>query len=122
MDLLSYPSQIPPPQTNGYGYKTSDNLHKTKIERGTAHQRKRPGKTTKLVTLNWQLSDSELALQEGFERHALGDGAGWFEMQLKTGNEFVSHQVRYLVSDKKVSLVAPNVWAVSVEAEAKVIT
>ena len=119
MSVINYPSSLPAPEINGYGYQQKPNVLKSAMDGGNRRHRVLHKNSRTVLKVTWQLTTAQLDIQETFEQDEIEDGALWFCMNIKTPNGLAVHDVRYVPGTKNTTLTTNNLWAVSVSIEVK---
>jgi hypothetical protein len=95
MTTPSWPTSLPVPLQDGYGYKKTPSFARTQMDAGNARQRRRFLSTPTMVTVKFRVSTAKLAIFETFFEDSLDDGAAWCLMPLYNGQGKSMVQARF---------------------------
>jgi len=115
---ITYPSVLPQPKIQGYGYQPTDILARTQMESGIARQRQRFTASPTMVTVSWIMNQEQLGLFESWYKYKAKYGAEWFNIDLLNGLEINSNQVRFN-KPYKASLIGHRDWNIQATLEVR---
>jgi hypothetical protein len=95
MTMPSWPSTLPVPLQDGYGFKETPSFARTQMDAGNARQRRRFLTTPTTVTLKFRLSTAQVGIFETFFEDSLFGGTGWCLMPLYNGQGKAMVQARF---------------------------
>lgn len=92
------------------------------MDSGIARQRRQYTARTRQGSVEWELSNEELWLFEGFLEHILGGGVGWFDIDMPFGSDggedfLKTNTARFVNGEYKVQLADGNKWTVTATLE-----
>ncbi|MFJ4397481.1 transposase [Pseudomonas sp. NPDC089396] len=117
--MIQYPAELPLPLQEGYGLSTVDPMRATPMVTGRRRYRIERKCTPTSATFNFNFSEKEAALFEGWYEWALNSGFEWFEMPLQTPLGLQIHQVHFKKMYTGGELVQIKRWRFSAELEFK---
>ncbi|AIR90531.1 hypothetical protein [Pseudomonas cremoricolorata] len=82
--MIQYPAQLPLPLQEGYGLSTVDPMMATRLVTGRTRYRVVHDYVPTEARFNFNFSQKEAALFEGWYVYELKNGIEWFEMDLQT--------------------------------------
>ncbi|MGE7136224.1 hypothetical protein ACQKIE_01170 [Luteibacter sp. NPDC031894] len=113
-----YPASLPAARVgDGYGYQPIDPFARTKMDSGSARQRRRFVSVPTNVTARIRLSTAQLATWESFFWNDLNAGVSWFMMPLNNGQGKNAVRVRITEAPSTAGTESPDVWDVSLKLE-----
>lgn len=102
---------------DGYGYQAIDPFARTKMDSGTARQRRRFVSVPTNVTAKLRLSTLQLGIFEAFFWDDLNAGVSWFTMPLYNGRGKNVTRVRITEAPSTAGTESPDIWDVSLKLE-----
>lgn len=119
--MATYPSTLPQPTSNGYQVSPVDQTVRTDMEVGTPRQRRRTAARNDRVSLEWFLTDTEMAaFRAWFDGDAEG-GAAWFNglsIAMGDGGLESANDCRF-VGPWRASFQAGQLWTVTATIEVR---
>lgn len=114
---MEYPSGLPAPLQKGYAIETVSPMLRSQLASGRARQREIFDNVPQNVPVQWLFNGGQAQTFVTWFRHAISNGASWFEMPLR--NEFGCSvkQVRFASVYKGPALVGPNLYSYEAEIE-----
>lgn len=121
LTIPQWPKSLPAPDRDGYAYGIGFGLMRTVMQGGYARQRRTVFGMPATFEMSFRMNTAQLAILQTF-LHKFG--YSWFAMDLVSGaarvvrpaSDCVLHKVRF-TSDPAHSMIGPNVWRVSLQAE-----
>lgn len=114
----TYPAGLPKPLIANYGYRHQETIARTELVTGRAIQRKIYGSVPSMFSANWIFhNDAQAAAFEAWFRDALDNGAGWFEINLKTPAIREPRLARFTGMYSGPTLTGGRYWAFSATLE-----
>lgn len=121
LNIPLWPKTLPMPDRDGYAYGIGFGLVRTVMQGGYARQRRTVWGMPATFEMSFRMNTAQLAILQTF-LHVYG--YSWFAMDLVSGaarvvrpaSDCVLHKVRF-ISDPAHSMIGPNVWRVSLQAE-----
>lgn len=114
---IDYPSQLPPPEQQGYGLQHVSPLTRVDMQSGRSRQRRRFTSVPSMVSVNWLFTNAEAQLFEGWFRWTITDGADWFNGPLKTPMSIKLYECRFTGMYQGPVAVSPKYWRITAELE-----
>lgn len=119
--LPIWPTSLPQPDRNGYGYGLAFGLLRTTMDGGQIRQRRTAWAMRGTFSLSWRMNTAQLGILQVFLDKF---GYGWFAMDLVSGaarvwrprSDCLLHRVRF-IADPSHEMIGPNLWRVTIPAE-----
>lgn len=118
MPVISYPSFLPAPDVQGFGYSPQNNKTRTQFESGPARVRRIHRSPTTLFSASNKLTIEQLGVFEYWWASELQDGSQWFELQLNTGSGLQLCQARP-VDEYEVKSLSAHVFELTWQLEVR---
>lgn len=93
--MIQYPAQLPLPLQEGYGLSTVDPMLSTQMVTGQARYRIRHSYVPTMVKVNFNFSEKEARLFEGWYVWSIKNGIEWFEITLQTPMGLKAYQAHF---------------------------
>lgn len=116
--LAIFPTQLPRPELQGYGFKPQSTFMRTSVQSGRARSRRVFENAPERTTITWVFNSRELMLFELWYRHAINDGSKPFMCNLKTPLGMRDVEVSVVDIYTKDAISARD-WSVRMECEIK---
>ena len=107
---VPYPSWLPEPLQDGYGFKPVSPLLVDQFTSGRTQSRRGSLSTPTRVSVTWLLVDPVAALFEKWFQEDLYDGAAWFLCRLRTPLGMDYYRSRFSDIYEGPTLVEGNYW------------
>lgn len=117
--MATWPATLPKPQAPGYSLNPVDQTVRTDMEFGAARARRRTSARNDKVSVEWVLTDAQMAIfRTWFENAAeAAGGASWFTTSLAIGTTgIVSVEARFVGAFKSSGMPGLK-WSVTAELE-----
>jgi len=114
MALEVWPTSLPLPLPDGYGFDPQDPMERTQMEQG--HARVRIGQMSPEVsdlTQFFEMTGAQVRTMLQFIRDDIARGADWFSMPLYTNGAYFNHEVQ-LDSPPSRVYISDDKWRVGV--------
>lgn len=115
---IFYPSVLPVPEVQGYGFTPQNNKVRTQFESGPARVRRIHRSPTTNFTVGSKLTREQLAIFEYWWVNEALDGSQWFETTLVNGVGLSSVDAR-AVDEYQVQALASEVFQLTWELEVR---
>lgn len=116
--MANWPTSLPSPKVEGYGFNPEYATQRTAMESGTARARRRYSTVPSRVPVQWYMSGAQLGTFESWHKHTIAGGSAWFNIDLANGLGVQSMEARFVGQPKKSAL--PGLyWNVSAELEVR---
>lgn len=92
--MAAWPTSLPTPMFDGYGYEPEMNVIRTEMEGGAARARRRFTAVVTRFSFKLAFTQYEMDTFEAWITHEAKDGAEWFTMSVLTGRGIVSVDAR----------------------------
>lgn len=110
-------SHLPKPLLATTSFDVDPGLRRTRMESGTARQRRQFTTEPLFAALSWHMSDTQIEIFDAFVKHRLTRGADWFQatfsLNLSAENDYICRMVNGRYTARRNS----NIWAVSANIE-----
>lgn len=93
--MESWPTQLPEPVVEPYGFEVSPSLVRTEMDSGFIRQRQRFTQQLRSFSVAFSFTDVELALFQAWWKYKIASGADWFLMSINIGGEKSPRQIRF---------------------------
>lgn len=105
---IRYPSGLPCPLRDNYGFTPTNNIQRTEMQSGRARQRITFRNTPSMLSLSWICSPVQALLFESWCVQVAG--AEWFEIPLLTPQGYETVDVRFTETPGGGELVGVQSW------------
>lgn len=113
--MPAWPSTLPSPSAAQYGVTRASVLARTDFESGPARVRRRYTAEIRQVSLQWTMTDSQLAELALFWS-VVEHGAAWFDIPLLLEDGERARSARF-VNPPEQQFLSPGLWRVSAALE-----
>lgn len=111
MSDLFYPSQLPIPLKDGFGFEPVSPFLRTPLTSGRSRQRRLYTSVPTQASVKWSFKkDNEAQLFEAWFRDVLKDGIAWFYMRLKTPLGIQPYKCRFVEMYQGPILESGKYW------------
>lgn len=117
MTLPVYPTGLPCPLRDNYGFKPVNNIRRTPMDSGRARQRVEFQNVPTMAQLQWVMSMQQAQLFEAWAARVVG--AGWFNMTVLSPLGFASEEVRFTETPQGGELAGKFLWRYRVVCEVR---
>ena len=120
--MATFPSTLPKPLASSYSLSPVDQTIRTDMEGGLARVRRRTTARNDKVSVNWRMTDAQMAIfRAWFEDASTGisGGAGWFTVSLAIGTTGVVSVEARFIGPFKASNITALIWSVAAELEVR---
>lgn len=93
--MIQYPAELPLPLQEGYGLSTVDPMRATQMVTGRTRYRVRHRFVPTEVKVNFNFSEEEAGIFEGWYARTISDGLEWFEIRLQTPAGFTLYDAHF---------------------------
>lgn len=113
--MILFPADLPSPTISGYGYSPQDSVVRTAMDTGEARQRRRYTAVPKIAKVVWVLPQEQFREFERWYDNEAASGAAWFMLDIITGEDVDSRQVRF-TKPYSATYIGLN-WTIKAEIE-----
>ena len=93
--MATWPTTLPAPTVDGYGIAPQPTFARTDMDQGPARQRRRFTTGPTQYSVQWVLTEAQLATLESWYRDQAADGAAWFFISLRNGQGLQVVEARF---------------------------
>lgn len=115
--MASYPSALPLPLREGYGFTPVSPIIRTEMQSGRARIRRQYKSVPTEATVAWRLDDVKAQLFEAWFEDELISGSQWFDCILKTPQGFQEYKCRFTDIYDGPKLLGISTWEFTARLE-----
>jgi hypothetical protein len=116
MALISYPSGLPHPLREGYGFRPENGILRTPLESGRARQRVTFESMPDYANWSWILTDQQAQLFTSWRKLV---GAAWFLMTFTSPEGKIEQEVRLVETPAGPRRVGVKHWTFTAQVEVR---
>lgn len=94
--MAIWPTQLPDPLLTGYGLEPQPAFIRTDMDAGPARQRRRFTQAPTEIAAQFTLTESQMAIFEGWFEHRIESGAAWFDAPINNGLGITIVECRFI--------------------------
>ena len=118
--MIQYPSQLPPPTRDGFGYSPVSPMLRSDLVSGRARQRRKYTSVPTMASVRWVFNDVQAMAFEAWFNDALVSGSEWFECPLvtpETGDTLKTYTARFTDIYDGPSMFTVSLWSFTATLE-----
>lgn len=108
MTTITWPSDLPAPEIDGYGIQPQAAIIRTDMDQGPARQRRRFRSAPTHYPVKWFMTEPQLSTLESWFHHVIEDGAAWFDISLRNGQGLQSVEARFIAPWQATMMGGPH--------------
>lgn len=114
--METFPQSFPLPDET-LSADTATNAVRTQMDSGTVRQRRRFSVDMTQVSVQWTITDLQLAVLVSFHKNRINLGIDWFMMPLPLGGDVQMHQVRFVEGKFSHAYKPVGMWTVTAKLD-----
>lgn len=115
--METWPSSSLPDPSDNYTGNVDAGVLRTKMDSGKARQRRKTVSELASISVEWEMTDTEMVIFRAWHAEKLNLGLDWFLINLPFGGGMQQQQARFVKGDFNASYAAVNNWSVTATLE-----